>query len=443
MRRTSRQSLRLASFASLALLSFGLLAACGPKPPVRTALQGSLAQLKQDIENAQRAGTLDRAKVVDLAQAVSERELASALGADGAQRVRNLRSCARPLRSAIARRAEGDDDVAAELTLILLETRAAERGPLLSRYLRSPSGAWRAVAARAAQRPIDSDVRRSFFADPDQRARRAAFESAREAHDPTELEDLLEAARLDPDPQAQSLAVRAVGAIGGERAVLALKDLWARADDPLRMAIVDAWSDHASFTAGGARELAIAAESRGGLAPVSASAALSRAGGGESETANARLRRFLTDGTEDEKRLALGMAPLDAETQAALLQLARGSNPELRIAAWARLRQLPEHHKESLLALRALANAKPGSDTEKRAQAAAIVALADAGDTSVAESVKSGVKDKDLQTRERSARALLALGDYGNAATALADDDANLRTGLSCTILARESRRER
>ena len=126
-----------------------LLASCAPQPPVRTALQGSLAELKRDIRSAQQAGKLDRARVVKLARAVGERELTSAQGTNGALRVRSLRSCARPLRSAMERRAEGDDDVAAELTLILVETHAADRTALLNRHARSPSGAWRAVAARA------------------------------------------------------------------------------------------------------------------------------------------------------------------------------------------------------------------------------------------------------------------------------------------------------
>ncbi|MEI9947665.1 MAG: hypothetical protein WDO74_01450 [Pseudomonadota bacterium] len=143
-------------------------------------------------------------------------------------RMRSMRSCARPLRAAIERRARADDDVAAELTLILLEMHAAEQAQLLNRYARSPSGAWRAVAARAAQGPIDADMRKAFFVDPDERVRRAAFATALDVRDAGELEALLEAARVDPDPQSQSLAIRAAGAIGGERAVLSLKDLWAR-----------------------------------------------------------------------------------------------------------------------------------------------------------------------------------------------------------------------
>jgi len=199
---------------TLALLSLAALAACAPQAPVRTALQGNLADLKRDLQSAQKSGKLDRDLALSLAQAVGERELTSAEGANGALRVRGLRGCARPLRSSIERRAQAEDDVAAELMLILVEGHAVDRVALLNRHARATSGAWRAVAARAALRPVDTDLRKAFFFDPDERVRRAALGSAREVHYASELEALLEAARLDPDPQSQSLAARAAGAIG-------------------------------------------------------------------------------------------------------------------------------------------------------------------------------------------------------------------------------------
>jgi HEAT repeat protein len=416
-----------------------LLAACAPKPPVRTALEGDLPALKRDIASAQQAQKLDHDTVVSLAQALGERELMSAQGTDGATRVRSLRACARPLRSTIERRAESSDDVAAELTLILLDMHDADRASLLRRYEASPSGAWRAVAARAAVRPVESELRKRFFTDPDERVRRAAFSASYDAHEGSELEALLEAARLDPDPESQSLATRAAGAIGGERAVLALKDLWAQAEDALRIAIVDAWSERASLGAGGSRELSAAAEANSGLASVSAAYALARIGGTESVPANAELRRYILDGSDDEKRLALSVAPLNAENEAALVEAAKKATPDLRAVALARLSNVPAERNEAIIALRNLANEKPGSDSELRARDAAVTALADAGDTSVRAALIRGLSDKDRQTRSRAALGLTSLGDYSNAATALADDDASLRSDVACTILAREN----
>jgi hypothetical protein len=427
------------TFVGRCSLGLALLAACGPKPPARTALQGNLAELKRDIQSAQRAGKLDHDAVVDLAQAVGERELTSAEGTNGAVRMRSLRPCARPLRSAIERRARAEDDVAAELTLILLELRAAERTALLHRYARSESGAWRAVAARAAEREIDSDMRKAFYVDPDERVRRAAFSTARDVHASGELEVLLESARVDPDPQSQTLAIVASGAVGGERAVLALKDLWARADDTTRIAIVDAWTEPAAFATGGARELALAAESGVGLAAVSASYALARAEGADSAVANARLRRDILDGSDDEKRLALSVAAMNSETEAAIAKAGKEASPELRVVALARLLSVEARRSEAFRALREIANTKASSESELRAQGDARAALARAGDTSVGPALVKDLHDPDVNKRARAARALTSLGDYSNAATALADDDANLRSEIACSVLARET----
>ena len=395
---------------SLALV---LVAACGPKPPARTALEGDLPSLKRDIASAQQAQKLDHAAVVDLALAVGEREVMSAGGTDGALRVRSLRPCAKPLLRTMARRAEAQDDVAAELTLILLETHTADRETLLTRYARASSGAWRAVAARAAVRQADTDVRVRFFSDPDERVRRSALAAAHDAREPAELEALLEAARLDPDPESESLATRAAGAIGGERAVLGLKDLWAQGDEPLRMAIVDAWLEPGSLVSGGERELSNVADSAAGLASVSASFALARAGGPAADAANARLRRSIAEGSDDEKRLALSVAPLSPENEAAIAEAAKKASPELRVTALTRLSALPNQRTDAV--------------------------VADAGDTSVRATLIKSLSDKDRQTRLRAARGLTSLGDYSNAATALGDDDASLRSDLACTILARES----
>ncbi len=286
--------------------------------------------------------------------------------------------------------------MAAELTLILLEQHAADKTELLHRYARSESGAWRAVAARAADRAIDTDMRRAFFVDPDERARRAAFTTALEVHDASELEALLDAARVDPDPQAQSLAIRAAGAIGGERAVLALKDLWARADDATRMAIVDGWGAQASFVTGGARELEIASESGGGLAAVSASVTLSRSEGAGAGVANARVRRYISDGSDDEQRLAISLASMNSETEAALVKAASEASPELRVVA---LTRSPASKRDAKLARSAARNRERQSQLgsraarpERRAERAA-----QAGDNSVEAALVKGLAAPKLQ----------------------------------------------
>jgi hypothetical protein len=282
-------------------------------------------------------------------------------------------------------------------------------------------------------------MRKAFFVDPDERVRRAAFATALSVHHSGDLEALLDAARVDPDPQTQSLAIRAAGAVGGEHAVLALKDLWARADDTTRIAIVDAWTEQASFVTGGARELALAAESGAGLAAVSASYALARTQGADSVVANARLRRDILGGSDDEKRLALNVAPMNSETEIAIAKASKEASPGLRVVALTRLTGVETRRSDALRALRELANAKASSESELRAQGEALSALANAGDRTVLSTLVKDVHDKELAVRSRAARGLTSLGDYGNAAMALADDDANLRSEVACSVLARET----
>ena len=73
------------------------------------------------------------------------------------------------------------------------------------------------------------------------------FESRRseprwDAADAEDLPAVLEAARLDPEPEARLMAIQAAGGIGTRDAVLALKDLWPRGDEEVRLAIVGAWA---------------------------------------------------------------------------------------------------------------------------------------------------------------------------------------------------------
>ena len=100
-----------------------------------------------------------------------------------------------------------------------------------------------------------------------------------------------------------------------------------------------------------------------------------------------------------------------------------------------------ELSRSTIRALRDVANAKPSSEAEAHARDAAVTVLANAGDTSVSASLIKGLKSTDPAERWRAAHSLASLGDYSNAASALADDDANLRSDLACSILAREARR--
>src|SRR5262249_54158437 len=108
------------------------------------------------------------------------------------------------------------------------------------------SAAWRATAARAVVGEGDGPKRRTLILDGDQDVRIAALRASADVADAEDTSAVLEAARLDPHPLARTVAIRAAGAIGGERVVLALKDVWAGADEGSRHAIADAWATRAS-----------------------------------------------------------------------------------------------------------------------------------------------------------------------------------------------------
>lgn len=412
------------------LLSSFLLSGCGPTGPVRAALYEDLPSLRRHIEQAERAGKLDRARVAELAHAVAAREVASAQGASGVRRVRAVVGCARPMLSALRQRAAVHDEPGAEAMLVLIGLRDQEPGSLVERYGKEASPAWRAVAARAALEPRDALARRAWFVDPDERVRRAAFEAALAAPDASDLEILLESFRLDPGPMSRSLAARAAGAIGGEASVLGLKDRFARADEAGRLTLIEAWAMPAAYRSGGARELRLVAESRQGLLSVAAADALIRSGDSDGALVGL-LVTSLEHGSEDERRLAILLAPTSDPRVGAALDRARSdANPEVRVIALARLLRVKERAAESAKALREMAARSDGIADQARA------ALAATGDRSVVPQLLVSAQKGHPWQRGRAAVALFRLGVTAPAAKTLADADPGVRIAASCGILA-------
>lgn len=408
-----------------------LVAGCGTAGVVETALHGDLASLKRDVKQSREAGRLDRSTVEELAQAVAGREVRSATGNAAVDRIKDVRACAKPLLRVLEARAEQADDAAAEATLTLLELGRRDRRELVRRHRDSSSGAWRAVAARASSAKEHGPLRRKLFADPDERVRRSALVAAIEARSADDLEAALEAARLDPDLVSKAHATRTVGAIGGERAVLALRDHWARADETTRITIIDAWAMPASYAAGGEHELVTIAENQQGTLAISAADALVRARGRFATSGVATLIRAVGQGTEGERRLAIQLVPLsDKDAVAAVEKATRDADNEVKVIALARLAGESAHKAKALEGLRELA--KKDDDLGLQARAA----LAAAGDAGVKKQLTDLLTAPKARTRTVAARGLLSLGDYGNAATALADDDPGVRTSVACAVLA-------
>ena len=300
----------------------------------------------------------------------------------------------------------------------------------MDKHREASSGAWRAVAARAAVTPKHGLMRRDWMRDPDERVRRGALSASAIAAQRDDVEALLEAARVDPDPLSRSLALRAVGTIGGQRAVLALDDMWARADEIERVGIVDAWAMPAAYRSGGRERLVRVVETARGIPALSAAEALSRKQGSEAQLGVAALLRAVLDGTPNERSLAIRMAPLeDVDVVKALEKASKEHDREMKVMALARLTEVADKQSAAMKALRELA--KKDDDAALQARAA----LAAAGDRSVIPNLAKQLGSKRAFDRQFAALGLLRLGEWPKVATALADDDPLVRTTVACNVL--------
>ncbi len=407
-----------------------LLGACQPTGAVHSALQRDLPTLRRDILTERAEGKLDRARAEDISRAVLEREIHTASGSVGAARVRSVRPCAAPLYGSLRERADRLDDIGAEAALILFEHGKLE-GPL-ARYGNSEDGAWRAVAARDTEGPKAAGQRVAFFTDPDERVRRAALQAALSTADARDRDALLDVARLDPDPMSRSFAVQALGRLGGERTVLGLKDRWERADEGLRLVIVDAWAAPASFRDGGRVALLRLAETSSGLPALRAAQALSRAEGEVREVGVQKLLDAAQNGTREERRMALTALPADRpETLTALDVATRDPDREVAVLGWARLLDFPERRTAALSTLETLAKGQDSLAIQARAALSATRAQA------VAPLLVKQLEDRRAELRESAAIGLVRLGKPEDAALVLADSSPRVRMQVACRILMR------
>lgn len=401
---------------------------------VRTAYYGDLASLKREIRAAAAAGRLDRSGVADLAEAIARREVRSARGADALDRIREARQCVRAVEPELRERAGGTDDIGGEALLVLVESGLVAKSGLAERYGGSQSGAFRAVAARTTGTAERAEQRRTFYVDADERVRRAALRAASEAADPADLDALLDAARLDPDGQNRSLAITAVGRIGGPRVALAVKDLWASSDEAGRLAIVEAWAAPRVFSSGGAGELLQLAESGRSLPAVSAAGALARVGGEGAREGRAVLLRAVAEGTTDDRLLAIQLVSVsDANVPPALEQASKSDDPTVRAVALARLLEIPARRKAATLELESMAKGKDGAARQAR------VALAVSGDAHAVPWLEQDLSAEDPGRRRAAALGLFRLGRSVSMAPALADSDPGVRMSVACSVLGSSS----
>lgn len=411
------------------LVALGL-ASCGPSNLSQTALKGELSELRRAIDAAKAKGELsDEAR--ELAHAVARRELMASTGDAAVARVRELRTCVGALRSDLEERAEQTDAGAAAAALALLEAGFGDGDEWLEVYSESSDPNFRAVAARSAVGSDAGDFRRASFVHGDLRVRRAALRAALEQPQPADRREALEAARLDPDPLVRSFAVRLLGEIGGEESVRALRDVWERAETETRQVIVEAWASAPSRSHGGEAQLLWAMETQKGLPAIVAAARLASSDNPHREPAIAVLRRAIEHGPVDEQRLAVLLAPKNPALEPAIAGLAASEDAHAAVLAAAAQGRHPATADRARQRLRELANHEQAR-IARQARAALVVM----GEQSIAPLLKREMQSKASERRRQAALDLLRLGMLSEAAVALGDPVASVRTQTACAILS-------
>jgi hypothetical protein len=416
-------------------------AGCGTGPALRAAERGDLAAVRRTLTS----GGVDADEARDIARAVLRREVAGASGDAGIRRLRELPMCAEALDDALEERASRRDAVAATATILRFDAGLIDRDELgetaraALAAAGSVSSSWRAVAARGLVAKVDGPERRKLMVDPDQEVRLAALRASSTAVDPADVEALLEAARLDPNPTARSVAIDAAGNIGGARVVLALKDLFAQGGEDERLSIVGAWASPNAFTAGGRAQLVRTAESGSGPATIAAAAVLMRLSGGGAENAAAVVARAIATGSTRERVFAISAASLASKTaRDAVLGAEKDADEEVALAALSRSLDLypaegdgakPAERAQVIAKLMAMAKGSSLRAVLARAT------LARAGAREVLPLLEQDARSGTDQARKAAGTSLVMLGEIARAAWLAADPEVRVRTGVACAML--------
>jgi len=417
----------------------GLLAlgGCASSGALSAAESGDLSALRTAIIEERKAGSLDDDDVGDIAQAVAEHDIKTSRGSLGKKTLRGYRTCARDVQSAYEDRARAGGALASEATLILLEHGLSSREDFVTHADHADAG-WRAVGARVLVGAEHGERRRALMLDLDQWVRHSAMRAAADEPDQADRDLLLDSARRDPWPLARTLATRAVGGLGGELVVLALKDIWAQAQDSDREAIAAAWGHQACLDTGGRRQLLWAAQNESGSPAIAAAIELARDGGAGSAEARGVLARSVREGPTQDRIFAVGAAPASPEVLEALQDSKADDDQAVRVAVLSRLAgtRSGKERKAALVALR-----KIERDEDSRFAGRARAALASQGDASVVPALEKDLASDDAPTRRRAARGLIALGRLTRAVDLVADDESAVRSSVACHILgARRAR---
>ncbi len=412
-------------------------AGCSVSPAVQAAREPNLAKLEKEIERAKKAGELTDSEVEDIAEAIAEGEIERAKGLEGEALMATFSGCAKQVEGALEDRYDKGDDVSAAAATILLSADLVDQDEYVSfAEDNDPRPAFRALGARGLLDEDTFELRRRMFLDQDERVRHSALKAASSKTSAADFDALVEAARLDPLPAARATAVRAIGRIGGERAVIALKDIWLKADGRLKESIVDGFIAPLTFEAGGREQLVKIAE-EGGPGSVAASVVLARVVIDEAEDKKARevaravLLRTIKLGTREDRTFAMLMAPSDEDVLEALRAAKDDSDPGIALVALGRLAHegKPKEQKEAREKLYTIAKS---DDPEANR---AMGELAGMQDKRVTPLLEKQLGAKNAFARLYAARQLVVLGEYVKMAKTLADKEISVRAGAACEVL--------
>jgi hypothetical protein len=440
-------------------------AGCGGSPALVAADSGdydalgaSLAQSEVELGDAQ-----------DIAGRVLAHQIATAQGATGRRGLEALGTCALRVDDALARRSQHDDELAAFAARLRVDAGLAPPMAYAHR-INDKTSHWRAAAARSLSLPAapvadgprshDDDRvraglwRRQLMLDPSGEVRVAALRAAVDAADPDDADAVIEAARLDPEPEARLMGIQAAGAIGTSRTVMSLKDLWPRSDEPARLAIVGAWAAAARKPAArpvgrcagnltdprcaALGQLQRVSDLGDGMPSLVAALELVHdtppAAAGTPEGNAAAVVERMVDGAATPVRIeAIASAPLSwGHLVEAIVDASEDADGRVAAAALARLASIPSERAKALKALVQLAKGRSlGVDAAKQA-------LVDAGDASVVPLLSADVKATSASQRADAAVRYAQLGRVDAALDLVADRDATVRARAACAILAIE-----
>ena len=425
------------------LLAIGVLGGCASQSPlVAGAVRGDHAALRTQLPPRLAAGTLGRKEARALALATLEYELTRAHGEEGVRRVLEAEACVHDAASALRMLSHGRDAAAAEALVVLYEAGEISRGTARS-HADDADSRFRRVAVRALERPGDHDERRAYFASSDGALRAMALRAAMIDGDPRDVPALRERARIDPEPDVRSNAIRALALLEDPPADQAsfFVELAATADPAARGDIAVAWALSPTFEHGGREAIlrVLADEKTPADERVVTALLLSRTHRSDAALrglVDALLLRVLHDGPMPVRLLVVRSAASQSDALlGAVGDLAKNEGAtELGIAASEALLGLkgrvPEQDRRAAQArLYALAKNDGGLGTRAR------VALAGAGDRRVQAWLEHDLGAPDPARKLLAARGLVALDVAGRAALLLSEPEPSLRTRAACILL--------